>query len=384
MNGRLPILFNAEAAVTPPLTGVGQYARRLLEGLSRRAEEIDLTCFARGRVIPVPDFLTPPVAHKANLLRRAARSAAYRMPFVRPLRAMLAASRVQNRFADAIYHEPNHILQPFAGRTVVTIHDLSVLHYPQFHPKLRVTYFSRHLRETLDRAARIITDSEFISSDLQTSLGVAASRIRVVPLGVASEFGPLTPDITRPLLARHGLSPGAYLLAVGTREPRKNLDRLLDAFLALPETLRSRFPLALAGPRGWRADALEQRLDALERAGQARRLDYIPDADRPAIYAGAAGLAYPSLYEGFGLPPLEAAACGVPVLTSRDSPMQETLGEAAVLVDPLDTEDIRAGLQRLLTDDELRREAVRLQPQWTARFSWEACVARTLAVYREL
>jgi alpha-1,3-rhamnosyl/mannosyltransferase len=378
------ILFNAYPVVTPPLTGVGQYARRLLAGLEGRAPDIEVVCFSEDRVIPMPspETMAPPA--RRGLAQRAARSLAYRLPFARALRRSLGGRGVANRHRDAIYHEPNHILQPFDGRSVVTIHDLSVLRFPQFHPASRVRYFTRNLRDTLDRADRIIVDSGFIGRELTTEYGVDAARIRMVPLGVAAEFRAMTAAETAGVLATHGLRPGGYVLAVGTREPRKNLERLVAAYLMLPAALRTRCPLALVGPRGWRAAGLEERFDALERDGQIRRLGYVPDAERPALYAGAAGLAYPSLYEGFGLPPLEAAASGVPVLTSRDSPMEEVLGGTAVLVDPLDVDAIRAGLVRLVQDDAMREEAARLGPGWGARFGWESCVARTVAVYREL
>jgi alpha-1,3-rhamnosyl/mannosyltransferase len=382
----MQILFNAYAAVSPPLTGVGHYARRLLQGLAAHPAELELLCFNDNRIIDLPDFTAPlpgaPI--RPHIVKRLAQSLAHRTPYARQLRTMLSGGLVQDRYPDAIYHEPNHILQPFRGRSVVTIHDISVLHYPEFHPKPRVTYFNRHLRETLARADRIITDSAFISRDLQRTLGVAVDRIRVVPLGIGAEFKPMADAVAAPALARYGLALRGYLLAVGTREPRKNLERLLEAYLMLPATLRARVPLALVGPPGWRIEKLEERIGELERSGHMKRLGYVPDADRPALYAGAAGLAYPSLYEGFGLPPLEAAACGIPVLTSRDSPMEEVLGEKAVLVDPLDVDAIREGLLRLVDDPAFATTARNAAPDWHERYSWEACVARTLAVYREL
>jgi alpha-1,3-rhamnosyl/mannosyltransferase len=382
------IIFNAYAAVTPPLTGVGHYARRLLQGLDRLEPSLDLTCFADGCVIATPRDSDEPPPPPGPLwqgpARRALRSLSYRVPYLRRVQTRLGFLRLRARHRGAIYHEPNHILLPYDGPSVVTIHDISVLHYPHFHPRQRVAYFNRHLRETLARADRIITDSAFISRDLQTTLGVAPERIRIVPLGVTADFRPLPRETLAPLIARLGLTPGGYLLAMGTREPRKNLETLLAAYLALPQALRARAPLALAGPRGWRADALEARMDALAQAGEIRRLGYVPDVARAALYAGAVGLAYPSLYEGFGLPPLEAACCGIPVLTSRESPMEETLGEAALLVDPRDAGAITAGLARLLDDPSLREDAARRAPALSARFTWQACAERTAAIYREL
>jgi alpha-1,3-rhamnosyl/mannosyltransferase len=380
------ILFNAYAAVSPPLTGVGHYARRLLQGLAAHRTELELLCFNDNRIIDLPNFSAPVPGGqtRSNMVRRLALSLAYRAPYARQLRTVLSGGLVQDRYRDAIYHEPNHILQPFRGRGVVTVHDISVLHYPEFHPQPRVIYFNRHLRETLARADRIITDSAFISRDLQRTLGIAMDRIRIVPLGVDAAFKPISDAAAAPVLARYGLTARGYLLAVGTREPRKNLERLLEAYLTLPDPLRARIPLALVGPPGWRIEKLEARLGTLEQSGQMRRLGYVADADRPALYAGATGLAYPSLYEGFGLPPLEAAACGIPVVTSRDSPMAEVLGETAVLIDPLDIDAIREGLVRLVDDTALAATARQKAAHWHARYSWEACVARTIAVYREL
>jgi alpha-1,3-rhamnosyl/mannosyltransferase len=379
------VLFNASAALAPPLTGVGHYARNLLRALAQ-LPDLDITCFNEGRAVPAPAdaetvAVSPP---RIGMARRALRSLAWRTPYLPRIRRRLAFMRLCSAFRDAIYHEPNHILLPFAGRTVVTIHDISVLHYPQFHPAERVEYFNRHLHATVARADRILTDSAFISRDLQKTMGVDAARIRVVPLGVAPAFRPTDPATIAPRLAGFRLQPGRYLVAVGTREPRKNLERLLDAYLGLPQSARAAMPLAVVGPAGWRAEAIEARLDAAERAGEIRRLGYLSDDDRVAVTAGAAGLAYPSIYEGFGLPPLEAACCGVPVLTSRNSPMEEMLGEAAVLVDPLDVDAIRQGLARLVDDAALRRRAVAEAADIAARFTWEACAARTSSVYREL
>ena len=379
------ILFNVEPLLSPPLTGVGHYARHILSGLMDPAAGLDVVTLAGGRPVmlaglaDVPPAVAPPTVRP---IRRMIGS----IPGARGAYAMLHRARTGitgTMLRGDVYHDPNHLLRPMGCPGVVTMHDLSILHYPQFHPPERVEAMSDAMQAAARQAERIITGSAFIARDIAMTLGVGADRVRVVPYGVGAEFGPLG-AAADDVLGSYGLRRGGYVLAVGTREPRKNLERLLEAFLSLPAALRSARPLILVGPPGWQATRIEARLDAAERSGQVRRLGYVPDDHRAPLYSGAACFAYPSLYEGFGLPPLEAAACGCPVLTSLDSPMQEVLGAVATLVDPLEVASIAAGLRSVLEDGE-RAAAARLAgPVRAARFTWGASVAGTISVYREV
>ena len=381
-------MLNVSALTSPPLTGVGQYVRHLLDGLLDPASGIEPICIVGASVVPPPpppvDGETPQAAPPLPAYKRAL----MRVPGLVPARNAVRAAQFRRRVARLscdIYHEPNHIvLAPPGARVVLTIHDLSVLHYPAFHPAERVRTMGRHLAASAHRADRIITPSAYIARDVARTMGVDPAKLRAVHHGVGPEFRPMTEAELAPVLDQHGLHAGQYLLALGTREPRKNLDRLLEAFMALPETVRAGRPLVLVGAAGWLADTLEQRIDRLVSQGTVRRLGYVPDRHRPALYAGSAGFAYPSIYEGFGMPPLEAAAAGAPVLTSIDSPMAEVLGEAALLIDPLDTGAIATGLERMLTGPPLARAARDGAAGWAARFTWAAAVARTADVYREL
>jgi alpha-1,3-rhamnosyl/mannosyltransferase len=283
-----------------------------------------------------------------------------------------------------IYHEPAYILKPFPGAAVATIHDLSHIHYPDFHPRERVRFMERQLPKTLIRADFLLTDSEFVRHELVSIFNVRPERVRAIALGADPHFRPRGPEETRAALARHGLEPDGYILAVATREPRKNLDGLLRAFMRLPEKVRKRRPLALAGTRGWRCGELERMIDALEITGEVRRLGYVPAGELPLLYAGATAFAYPSFYEGFGLPPLEAMASGVPVLSSCGSSMAEVVGEAGILVDPHDEEAIAQELEQLLEDAELRRKIAAQGLQRAAMFSWDNCVRGTVGVYRQV
>jgi alpha-1,3-rhamnosyl/mannosyltransferase len=188
----------------------------------------------------------------------------------------------------------------------------------------------------------------------------------------------------QPALARFGLDAGDYLLSVGTLEPRKNLVRMLRAYAALPAVLRARFPLVVVGAAGWHESAIIAEMAPLERRGEVRVLDYVDDEALAALYAGARGVVYASIYEGFGLPILEAMACGTPVVTSNTGCMKELAEGAALLVDPMDTDAVGAGLRRLLEDGP---EAERLRAAGLERarqYTWERCAARTLEVYRRV
>ena len=229
------------------------------------------------------------------------------------------------------------------------------------------------------RADRIVVPSQHTRNDILKLLPVEPERVVVVAGGIDPIFTPQPPASVDERLARVGLRPGEYLLFVGTIEPRKNLARLLEAMeLAGPGI----GPLVIAGGAGWNNTDIRSALARLVRAGRARDLGYVPDALRPALYAGARAFVYPSLYEGFGLPPLEAMACGTPVLTSNVSALPEVVGDAALFVSPDDVPALAGAVRRLWEDDALRAD---LRTRGLARarqFSWDQTARRTLDVYR--
>lgn len=269
-------------------------------------------------------------------------------------------------------------------RCVVTLHDLGYLAFPQAHTARRRLELHLTTLWSTRAAQRIIAISQATKDDLVRHYGVAPARITVVHHGVTPEFAPVEPQQCTAGAARYGID-GPYLLYVGTIQPRKNLQRLIEAFaqiVSAAEPAQPGLQLVIAGKRGWLSEPIERRAVELGLAGRVRFTGYVADADLPALLSGALAFAFPSLYEGFGLPILEAMACGAPVLTSTSSALPEVAGDAALLVDPRDTAAIARGLLQLATGADLRAELRARGFARATQFSWEHCAQQTLAVLR--
>ncbi len=298
----------------------------------------------------------------------AIRSAAKRLPAAYALAdaARAAALATEQRRGLTVYHETNHAAPPFAGPVVLTVHDLSTLIVPQTEEPARVRHFAPALRMHARDAARVITPTEAIARQVVERLGVSAERVRAIPHGVDARFRPAGPSAS-PV-------PGRYVLYVGALGPRKGVDTLLAAWRTLPEPVRREHALVLAGPL--------QRLDPAALEG-AVRLGYVRDDELPPLLRGAAAFCYPSRYEGFGLPLLEALACGVPSVASDDPALVEVAGGCAVHAARGDAESLADALRRVLEDHVLRAGLMRKGPAHAAQFTWERSARAHLAAYRE-
>lgn len=375
------VILNVDA-ITAPLTGIGRYALELANGLATHAAIEELRLYSAFRWVDDPAHALAANRTIAQL-RRSVPFKTQALEVYTQLRSALFRAHTR-RLRGFLLHTPNYILMPFEGPAVTTVHDLSALNYPETHPVERVRFLDRHLPRTLERADAVLTDSRFIAEEIHTRLGVPRAKLHTVALGVDPVYRPRAKDELAPALAMHGLVAGAYLLVVATQEPRKNLVRLVRAYAALAAAQRARHPLVIVGARGWLNHELERTLGPLEASGSARRLGYVSEEALPLIYAGARAFAFPSLYEGFGLPVLEAMASGVPVLTSNVSSMPEVGADIALGVDPLDEDALRAGLEHILDDDTWRADAITRGPRHARQFPWSRCVDDTVAVYAKV
>jgi glycosyltransferase involved in cell wall biosynthesis len=373
----MQVAFNATALLSP-LTGIGQYAHHLAVGLQQVGDVNVNFFYGSGWSSEVRKKPLPKVATIKNLVRR-----------LLPNPYGVARAIQQHQFSKGVrrtrydvYHEPNFLAYRFDGPSVITVHDLSWIRFPEMHPLERVRAMNKYFQPGLERASLILTDSEFVKRELVDVFGLKSERIRPVLLGVEALFHPRSEDETRTVLQVHGLVHGQYLLAVGTLEPRKNLTVVLRAFMQLAPPLRKRFPLVLVGMKGWHTSALERQIAPLVAAGEIRQLGYVPREDLAIIIAGATTLIYPSVYEGFGLPPLEAMACGVPVIVSNVSSLPEVVGDTGLLINPQDVEGLVRAVESLVTAPDIRQELSQKALQRSAMFTWSRCVEQTVDAYQ--
>jgi glycosyltransferase involved in cell wall biosynthesis len=281
-----------------------------------------------------------------------------------------------------IMHWPNYLVLPgVSGKQVVTICDLTFLMFPDQHPWFRAKGLSWAVRRSVAEANAVMVISECTKRDAVKYLGVPESKIHVTYCGTSSRFQPISFEQRRPVLGKYQLPTDGYLLYVGNIEPRKNLVRLVEAYALLKKQMTCQFPLILAGGAGWKNEAVHKRIEDMALGGAVRLIGYVSDEDLPAVISGATLFLYPSLYEGFGLPPLEAMACGIPVVTSNTSSLPEVVGDAAFTVDPYDVEGFTKAIGQLLTDQELQNEMRNRGLARAKQFSWERTARETLKVY---
>ena len=279
-----------------------------------------------------------------------------------------------------VFHFPNFIIPPLAsGRAVVTVHDASFMRYPEMAEEKNLAYLKARMSKSIRRADAIITDSRFSAGEIVELFRADPGRVFPIPLGVAGHLrAPERGDIERFRRSRGLDKP--YLLTVGTLEPRKNTAFLAEVFEALNSFDGE---LVIAGMRGWKYEPILERLRASPREGSIRYLEYVGDEELPALYAGAELFLFPSVYEGFGFPPLEAMACGTPVIASTAGSLPEVLGDGAILVGDFDAGNWAHKISRLLADNARRKIMSDRGRAWVSRYTWSETARQTWEVYRK-
>jgi glycosyltransferase involved in cell wall biosynthesis len=350
--------------------GNATYTRRLVHALDAEPGDHALLLFAGNpahrfyRGLPAASRArTIPVAQGAGLARIA-------------LTLGRAAARAGVDCLHVQYAAPLVFRRPL----VVTVHDLGFLHLPESFPAGLRLALRVLVQRSVARAARVITCSEFCRRDIERRYGLGPGRVVSIPLAAGAAFGPRPREETAAVLARHGLAPG-YVFALGRLNRRKNLERLLLAWHRLHAAGRSGVPLVIGGRPDYGVGEVLRRARLPADGGGVRFTGLIPDEDLPHFYAGAACFVYPSLFEGFGLPLIEAMACGTPVVTSDRTAMPELVDGAGLVVDPEDVGAIAEAMARVLGDRELARDLARRGLERSRAYSWAETARRTLAVY---
>lgn len=284
-----------------------------------------------------------------------------------------------------LFHATDFVLPPLQkGKALLTVHDLSFLLYPeQTQPEL-VRYLSKVVPSSIQRASLVLADSESTKADLMRLLALPEEKVEVVYCGVDTRFSPASDEETlSQVRVRYGLDR-PFILTLGTLAPRKNLARLLEAFALMRQSVALPHRLLVAGVAGWRSESLPLQVERLGLVGEVIFLGFVPEEDLPALYTLADLFVYPSLYEGFGLPPLEAMACGTPVAASNASSLPEVLGDAGLLFDATSPEAMAEALHRALTDGELRLQMRERGLRRAASFTWERAAQKLLGLYQQV
>ncbi|MEZ4767040.1 MAG: glycosyltransferase family 1 protein [Caldilineales bacterium] len=357
--------------------GIGRHTRELVHALAPLASDAATTLVVYGRsnaplpqppagmalrVVPVPNRWLTIGWHRLNL----------------PLPVEVFAG------SHDLYHASDFVLPPVRNaRTLLTVHDLSFLRTPQCADAGLRAYLAKVVPSSVARADQILADSQATKRDLVDLLHTPAEKVTVVYPGVETRFHPVD-DTARlhEMRVSYGIGDGPFVLGVGTLEPRKNWPALIRAWTILRQSTALPHRLVIAGGKGWLTDEIFAAIDASPAKKEILLAGFVADADLPALYSAADVFAFPSLYEGFGIPVLEALACGTPVVCANNSSLPEAAGEAAVLVDAGDDVALAAALQRLIEDDALRASLRQRGLQHAAQFSWRRSAERLWQTYQ--
>jgi glycosyltransferase involved in cell wall biosynthesis len=364
--------------LTAPKTGVGHYTFELASALARVAPESSFEVVYPSN-LPTVSEQNSPLALPSNLrIKRITVGPIGRYWWSTGLPRYVRTSGIE------LFHGTNYDVPLWRQcPTVLTIHDLSLLTHPETHERRRVTRARRRLPLMAREANLVIVPTESVRGEVCERLGLPPGKVFAVPEAARPCFMPMELEATEGVRQRLGIGTD-FLLSVGTIEPRKNLQTLVSAFeeIALGQS-RPTLQLVIAGSRGWLSQPL---FDDLEKSGVRKRIvltEYLNDEELRALYSSCRALVYPSIYEGFGLPPLEAMACGAPVIASRIPALEETTGGAAILVEPANVQALAGAITDLLDSDDLRSRLSALGRSRAAEFTWERTARLTLDVYRK-
>jgi len=358
--------------------GLGRYAGEIARALAEDKDDIELSLFYnRQGEAQLPNYLSHIPHQSVNIGNKP-----WRMGVL--LSQLLRWPMDKTFGARDIFHATNHLLAHFStARTVFTLHDLIFLRYPEYHKLYNRWYLTLAMPIYLRAADVIITPSECSKQDAIAYYGLPESKIKVIYEAPAPYFKRASNAAELEHVRQKYNLPPKYILHVATIEPRKNLSRLLDVFKALLADWPD-LKLVLIGKKGWLYEPFFQKLQAMGLQELVIFPGYIDEADLPACYEMAEVFVFPSLYEGFGLPPLEAMACGTPVVSSNSSSLPEAIGEAGIMVEPTDTAALTVAIQRVLNNTTLQADLKQRSLAQAQKFSWTKAATELKTVYESL
>ena len=359
-------------ALLSPLTGIGRYTYEICDQLKNK-DEFDLDfyyCYFSKNIIK-PDEVSKTKNFK-NFLSKT--------PLLKKVSRKLlnTYTTLQYKKNFDIYWQPNFIpnVNIKSKFTVTSVHDFSFLHHKEFHPKERIEYFQKYFFENIKKSDLIITGSEFIKKEILNHIDIDKSKVKVVYHGIDHNVFKKYDEIDLSINL-----PKNFLLCVGSLEPRKNLYRLLKSYELLPKYIKEEYKLVLVGFSGWENSEILEIIN--KNKNYIHYLGYVTNEELAMIYNLAKIFIYPSLYEGFGLPPIEAMACGVPVITSENSPMQEVCKDYATYINPYEIDDIVSKLKFLIENEKYRSDKSTDAIQHVQSFTWEKSATEHSKIFKE-
>ncbi|MCB0214592.1 MAG: glycosyltransferase family 4 protein [Anaerolineae bacterium] len=377
MNARIGIEYTSAVHQT---AGIGRYTREMVNALARlkpgsNSPAYRLFVAQAGRSEPPPELDERFSWHPTRLTERWLGRLWYRLRMPLPIERWTGPLD--------LFHAPDFVLRPVkpGTRTLLTVFDLSFIREPDSVMPGMSHHLTTWVRRSVDQADHVIAISKATAHDLIELYQTDPQKISILYPGITSEFYPMNDPLGITIIrAKYNLGQKPFILSVGTVQPRKNYQRLIQAFAQIKADVL----LVIAGGPGWQADEIFKEVKNQGLTDRVRFLGFVPDADLPYLYNAATLFIYPSLYEGFGLPALEAMACGTPVIASNRSSLPEVVGSAGLLIDPFDTEAIAHAMATLLFDEDLYHKLSKAGHARAATFSWDKMAAELSDLYQKL
>lgn len=370
-NRKLTIGIEAERANLPNPTGVENYAAQMIRNFARLDSRNEYVLYFRTK--PQDWFYQLPKNFTVKVI-----------PFPKFWTQLRISWEMVTHPVDVLFIAASALPLWHPKKSVVAVHDVAWRMFPEAFPRSMRNYLEWSTKFAVRSAEKIVAISEATKNDLTKFYKASPDKIAVTYLGFDGSFKPLKYDEVQPTLDKYDLVYQKYVLFVGTVQPRKNIVRLVEAFQKIRKENHIEERMVIVGQRGWLWEPIVKKIKMAGSNGSIRYLDYVSKEDLPALIAGARMLTLPALYEGFGLPPLEAMASGVPVVVSNVSSLPEVVGDAGVLVDPNSVDSIAEGLLKVLMDNNLREQMIAKGLERSKQFTWENTARKTLEVFESL